>query len=186
MAGRKPKPGGDRARSGPAQIEFDRLSPHDGTPVPPEYFDEDAVYAWVMACRSLIPKRYLSHIDLLALEAFAVAFSRWRREERNCRGKRRRNGVWDHAGEATITPNGLEQQSRARQAANRAFEQVRALGGDLGMTPVARIKTCETAQGDLFQIAPAPAAPSDPDADNEDTARAMTSIFQARPTTLRQ
>lgn len=174
MAGRNPKPGGEKARSGKAQIHFDALNPVAGTPTPPAHLDADAVFAWVEACRSLIPARLVSHIDLLALEMMASAFGRWRKCERACR----RSG-----GEYAKTPNGHKQLSAERINANNALRQVKDLGAKFGMTPVERIKTTESAQGDLPLGDSSPKPEPDAEKDQDDNVVAMHSVFKPRPTT---
>lgn len=173
MAGRNPKPGGDKARSGTARIRFDALNPVEGTPRPPAHLDKDAVEAWVLACRSLIPARLVSHIDLLALEAFAQAWSDYRRAMRKCLRPGKGNGDY------STTPNGHTQLSAARILANRALSQVMSIGAKFGMTPVERIKTTESAQGDLPLDDPQPEP--DAGADRSDDLPKVTHLFKPRP-----
>lgn len=166
-AGRNPKIGGEKSREGQALIRFQTLSPVDGTPPPPAELEPDAVEAWVEACRSLIPMRLLAHIDLLALEMFASAFGRWRRAERRCRKE----------GNYFTTGNGYRQLTPWRIDANKALAQVMAIGAKFGMTPVERIKTTESAQGDLPL---GDAAPEIVEAD-DGADQKVTSLFRPRP-----
>lgn len=169
-AGRKPKIGGEKARSGRALIHFDALNPAKGTPPPPRQLDQHGVECWVQACRSLVPARLVSHADLLALEMMAVNFSRWRRAEEACRRGGRGLGTY------AKTPSGYRQISANRVEANKAQAQFLAIAREFGLTPVARIKTTESAQGDLPFDEPAPKAKDDDGSDDN-----VHSIFSARP-----
>lgn len=173
MAGRDPKIGGRKARAGRQALRFEALNPVEGTPTPPDYFGEHEIFAWVQACRSLIPARHVSHADLLALEAMAVNFGRWRRAEAKCRR-------YNHSGTYATTPNGFRQLSADRIEANQAQAQFFKIGLKFGLTPVERIKTTENPQGDLFAGLSLPKEPAETEDDKSEDGRAFGTVFKPR------
>ncbi|MGG7567892.1 P27 family phage terminase small subunit [Rhodovulum sp. DZ06] len=146
MAGRPPKLDGKKAREGARGLEMESIGGAEAIPRPKNLGHYGRV-AWEAATRSLGPARVLSHGDLLALEACCRAWGRWRRLEAKIDEIERRREL---AGELSRTPNGHVQMSALRISADRALKQFSALAREFGLTPVARIKTAGTAQGDLF------------------------------------
>lgn len=134
----------------------------------PADFDRWAKAGWEKIVRSLGPLHVVSHGDLPGLEIAARAWGRWKRLERIID---ERNKASDDRldGEIDVTPNGHMQLSALRIAADRAAKQYAQWAGQFGLTPVARIKTAGSAQGDLFdqpkpqpKSAPVEADPTDP------------------------
>ncbi|MFT6772458.1 MAG: P27 family predicted phage terminase small subunit [Paracoccaceae bacterium] len=166
MAGRTPKLDGRKALEGGRTLTLPTIGGAEAIPRPRNLGHYGRV-AWDHAVRSLGPARVLSHGDLLALEACCRAWGRWRRFEAKIDQLDRRR---EFAGELTKTPNGHVQMSALRISANAALKQFAMLAREFGLTPVARIKTAGTAQGDLFaDLTPQRSAqapdPTDPFAD---------------------
>lgn len=146
MAGRTPKLDGKKANAGGRALNLPSIGGKDAIPRPKNLGHFGRV-AWDHAVRSLGPARVLSHGDLLALEACCRAWGRWRRFEAKIDALEQRR---EFAGELTRTPNGHVQMSALRISANAALKQFASFAREFGLTPVARIKTAGTAQGDLF------------------------------------
>jgi hypothetical protein len=108
----------------------------------------------------LRPARVLAHGDLLMLEAGCRAWGRWKDHEEQIRAMER---AAPGSGEFDISPNGHRQISARRISADRALKVWGETARQFGMTPVARIKTAGTAQGDLFGDIEAPRDHSAPD-----------------------
>lgn len=125
--------------------------------------------AWREAIATLAPKQNLASIDLRALEMACVQYEIWARNERSIQARERLEAG---SGEYVTTPNGYRQGSPERFMANRAMKEYMGIMPMFGATPVARIRTSGTAQGDLFDFfgmqesepseAEAPFDPSDP------------------------
>lgn len=150
MAGRNPSLDGEKANEGGRAISLTPVAPRELAKAPAD-FDRWAKMAWDQIVKSLAPHHLLSHGDLLALEIGCKAWGRWKRLEREID---RLNKASDDrmGGEIDTTPNGHDQLSALRIAADRAAKQYHGMAGQFGLTPVARIKTAGTAQGDLFEI----------------------------------
>jgi phage terminase small subunit len=168
MAGRPPKLEGRKALEGGRTLNLPTIGGAEAIPRPKNLGHFGRV-AWDLATRSLGPARVLSHGDLLALEACCRAWGRWRRFEAKIDELEK---IREFGGELTKTPNGHVQMSALRLSANAALKQFALFAREFGLTPVARIKTAGTAQGDLFgDLEPSqPAAafdPTDPFASSE-------------------
>lgn len=103
--------------------------------------------AWKHAIASLVPKGNLAHIDLEALEMMCRAYEVWAIAERSIIAREKTE---PGSGEYTTAESGYRQISPERVTANRAAAEYRKWCMLFGATPVARIRTAGTAQGDLF------------------------------------
>jgi P27 family predicted phage terminase small subunit len=157
MAGRKPKLTGDRAREGAAGILAEGLSLAQAQGVrAPTILDRHGKSEWNRIVAGLAPRRNLSVMDLGALEMCCHAYQRWR----NAAELMKKDGP---EGPYQTTPQGFRTMSAEAVELAQAFKQYRALASDFGVTPVARIKTNGTAQGELdFGDAARPHADHDP------------------------
>ncbi len=146
--GRDPKLDGRKSREGGRAISFDPVQVAEL--IEPENFDEHAHYAWQMALKSLVPSKILAHGDVLSLEAACRSWGRWKRFEVEIAelAEKSQSSV---AGELTKTPNGHLQMSALRISANQAFKEFMSVAKEFGLTPVSRVRTSGTAQGDLFK-----------------------------------
>lgn len=107
-----------------AQVSPDALS---DVPEPPEWFGEIAVAAWQQVAPWLIEAKILTATDLHNLEAFCMAYQRWREAQ------------------ADITKNGIivkgakqEIKNPACTVANETMRQMATFGSALGLDPAAR------------------------------------------------
>lgn len=148
MSGRTPKLDGRKAMEGGRGIDLAPLDPHKVLK-PPANLGAHGRAAWRQAAKSLIPARVVSHGDLLALEAMCKAWDRWKRFEEKIE---KLNALQEFGGELTKTPNGHLQMSALRISADRALKQFSVLAREFGLTPVARVRTAGTAQGDFLTL----------------------------------
>jgi P27 family predicted phage terminase small subunit len=98
-------------------------------PDPPEWFGEIAVEAWQQVAPWLIEAKILTATDLHNLEAFCMAYQRWREAQ------------------ADITKNGIivmgakqEIKNPACTVANETMRQMATFGSALGLDPAARAR----------------------------------------------
>lgn len=147
-AGRKPKAGGRKAREGARAISPNAIDPRDLAD-PPTNLGKWGRHAWFAAMRSLGQARVLAECDLLMLEACCREWARWREIVDTIHALEKEHGALK--AEISKTPNGHMQMSALRISANNALKNFRIMAGDLGMTPISRIKTTGSAQGDLFR-----------------------------------
>jgi len=148
VTGRPPKLDGRKAQEGGRTIVLEPASREDMIR-PPKTLDRVGKQAWAQAVRSLAPARIVSHGDLMALEIMCKHWARWRKLEAKVDEM---NAKVDLGGELTKTPNGHLQLSTLRIAADRAAKQYMAIAREFGLTPVARVRTAGTAQGDFFVL----------------------------------
>lgn len=167
MTGRNPKIGGRKARAGAQGLIAEALELADlaglATPTTLGLYGRRA---WNEILATLVPRGNLAQSDLRALEMLCRQYEIWAIAERAIIAAER---VERGAGEYTTTPNGHRQMSAERITANRAMREFIRIAPLFGVTPVARIRTTGTAQGDLFDWSgPAPeeteaeAGPLDP------------------------
>jgi P27 family predicted phage terminase small subunit len=98
-------------------------------PDPPEWFGTIAVEAWQQVAPWLIEAKILTATDLHNLEAFCMAYQRWREAQ------------------ADITKNGIivmgakqEIKNPACTVANETMRQMATFGSALGLDPAARAR----------------------------------------------
>jgi P27 family predicted phage terminase small subunit len=98
-------------------------------PEPPEWFGAIAVAAWQQVAPWLIEAKILTGTDLHNLEAFCMAYQRWREAQDD------------------ITKNGIivmgakqEIKNPACTVANETLRQMATFGGALGLDPAARAR----------------------------------------------
>lgn len=170
MAGRNPSLDGRKALAGAQGLVAEGLSIAAAAGVPiPATLGRWGRIAWREAVATLAPKQNLASIDLRALEMACRQYEIWATAEREIDVKERASAG---SGEYVTTPNGHRQMSAERITANRAMREYMRIMPLFGATPVGRIRTSGTAQGDLFDFIgmdsaardePAPAIdPTDP------------------------
>lgn len=143
MAGRRPKIGGEKDLTGAAGLIAEGLSLAEALGIrPPSTLDRHGREEWARIIAGLAPRRNLSVMDLGALEMCCHAFQRWR----HAALRMKRDGA---EGPYQTTPKGYQTMSAEAVEMAQAHKLYRALAGDFGVTPVARIRTNGTAQGEL-------------------------------------
>lgn len=148
MAGRAPNLNGRKALLGARSINFETIG-RDTVLAPPPALGPDGRYCWQHATASLIKAGILARGDLPMLEAMCHEWERYARLQAVI-AHRNRESADGFGGELSTTPNGHVQMSAERISANQALKQVRHIAQEFGLTPVARVRTAGTAQGDLF------------------------------------
>ncbi|WP_231667899.1 phage terminase small subunit P27 family [Pseudomonas quasicaspiana] len=98
-------------------------------PDPPEWFGEIATNIWMQVAPWLVEAKILTATDLHNLEAFCMAYQRWREAQ------------------ADITLNGIivmgakqEIKNPACTVANETLRQIATFGSALGLDPAARAR----------------------------------------------
>lgn len=151
--GRPPKLDGEKAREGARGIAPEVLTGKDLVE-PPEGLTDLGKLAWNEAVATLLPAGVLARGDLMLLEAFARTWGRWKALELQIDALNERLGNAS-GGELVKTPNGYPQVSALRVSANMALKDAKDLARQFGLTPVARVATVGSAQGNLFPDLPA-------------------------------
>lgn len=100
----------------------------DDTLEPPATLPEAAQAQWRMIAPQLSEMGVFTHLDRDALEMYCTAYATWRDAQLQIQ----------QYGPLTKTKAGYVQQSPYMQIANKAFEQMKALMREFGMTPSAR------------------------------------------------
>jgi P27 family predicted phage terminase small subunit len=140
MRGRKPKPSHLKLITGnPGRRKLPKDEPKPAPAVDlaaPEHLSAGARAHWAQVAKELAEAKVLTRLDLHGLGMYCEAFARW---------------TWANAqiqkhGVLVKTPNGFPTQSPLLQIANKAFEQMRVMLAEFGMTPSARTRVA-TAQG---------------------------------------
>ncbi len=170
MVGRTPKLDGRKAMTGAQGLVVEALdmAAIAGLQIPTT-LGRWGLIAWREALATLVPKTNLALIDLRLLEMACCDYQTWKiailtiqKREREVPG----------SGEYVTTPNGYRMMSPERITAKQADLGYRLKITLFGATPIARLKTTGTAQGDLFdwggpddaevEDAPGPLDPTDP------------------------
>lgn len=146
MAGRKPKPTNLKLIQGNPGKR--KLPEHEPTPdvadpeyPAPEHLSEFAKAHWGAVCRMLSEANVLTVMDLDALAMYCDAYARWVEANEKIRV----------TGTVVKAPtSGYPMQSPYLSVANKAFEQMRAILTEFGMTPSSRtrVKTVSKAKDD--------------------------------------
>ena len=148
MAGRLPKANGDKAKAGAQGLRAEAMTAAKAAGVRiPTTLGRWGREEWGRVIAGLVPHQNLAVIDLGALEMMCREFENWKLAELEIE---RREAAAPGTGVYQLSPNGYKQMSAERVEANRAQKEYRKWGMLFGATPVARIRTNGTAQGDLF------------------------------------
>lgn len=131
--GRKPKPTALKELQGnPGKRPLNKDEPQFSDIVavePPEWLSEMAVQMWQTVVPELLANKILTVADLHNVEAFCMAYSRWREAENNVK----MNGITIKT-EATVIKN------PAVTVANEALRQIVQFGSLLGLDPSSRTR----------------------------------------------
>jgi P27 family predicted phage terminase small subunit len=114
--------------------------------------DRDALAAWQRLVPELIKAGLVTPIFEGMLAAYCMVFARWVEAERELR----------KTAKLVKSPSGYPLQNPWLAIANRAIEQMRQLGSDLGLSAAALTRISRSAQLDLFE-APAGAGGNEDD-----------------------
>lgn len=131
--GRKPKPTALKELQGnPGKRPLNKDEPQFSDIVavePPEWLSEMAVQMWQTVVPELLANKILTVADLHNVEAFCMAYSRWREAENDVK----MNGITIKT-EATVIKN------PAVTVANEALRQIVQFGSLLGLDPSSRTR----------------------------------------------
>ena len=131
MAGRKPIPTNLKLLKGTAQpcrIKKDEPKPKADDIRMPESLSDNAKKHWEIVCKQLQDADIITNLDAHALAMYCEAYSRWTMA----------NEQIAKYGVIIKTPNGFPAQSPYLQIANKAFDQMKLMLVEFGMTPSSR------------------------------------------------
>lgn len=112
--------------------------PSDSILQPPEWMDELAKAEWLKVAPCLQPLGLLSALDRAALEAYCVAYSRWRKAEDAIAKLEQAGGADGRSALLIKTPSGYVQENPYVTIARKYHGVMRAWMSEFGMTPSSR------------------------------------------------
>lgn len=125
-------------RGNPGRRPLNEKEPEPDTtiPDPPPTLSEKALKQWDLVAPQLHKMGVLTQIDATALEMYCVAYGNWAEAQEMIK----------EYGPLVKARSGYLQQSPYMQMANKAFEQMKAMLPEFGMTPSSRssLKTGDT------------------------------------------
>ena len=125
-----------RGNPGKRKLNDQEPQPDMEMPQPPPMLSAEALTQWEVVAPQLHQMGVLTMIDASALEMYCVAYGNWYAAQEKIK----------EFGPLVMARSGYLQQSPYMQIANKAFEQMRAMLPEFGMTPSSRsgLKTGET------------------------------------------
>lgn len=133
MAGRRPKPTKLKllqGNPGKRKISENEPEPEICVPDPPDHLSDAAREHWEQVACELAEAGILTRIDRDALGLYCEAYARWVHA----------NEQIQKFGPLVKAPSGYPMQSPFLAIANKAFDQMRAMLTEFGMTPSSRTK----------------------------------------------
>jgi len=135
MRGRKPKPSAIRILTGnPGKRPIVAGEPQppipDGTPYCPRHLNEPAKREWRRIVGILVDLGLYTEVDRAALAMYCQAWGRWVMAERKVQEE----------GEVIVSKMGGLYQNPWLHVANRAWEQMRKVLAEFGLTPSSRTR----------------------------------------------
>jgi P27 family predicted phage terminase small subunit len=133
MPGRKRKPTALKllqGNPGKRAVRDDEPKPAVCVPHPPDHLSDAAKEHWRQIGQELASVGILTKIDADALGMYCEAFARWVHANEQIR----------QFGPLVKAPSGYPMQSPFLAIANKAFDQMRAMLTEFGMTPSSRTK----------------------------------------------
>lgn len=133
MAGRKPVPTKLKVVRGTAQpcrTNQDEPKPANDHIKMPLGLSKRAKSQWRKVCRQLQDAEIITNVDTHALAMYCEAFARWAEA----------NQEIERFGAVVKSPSGFPVQSPYLQIANKAFDQMKGMLIEFGMTPSSRTK----------------------------------------------
>jgi P27 family predicted phage terminase small subunit len=131
MPGRRPKPTRLKllqGNPGKRKLNREEPKPRPSLPEPPVYLSSEAKEHWGVVAAQLSEAGLLTDLDRDALALYCEAYARWVHA----------NQQLARFGPLVKSPNGYPMQSPFLAIANKAFEQMRAMLVEFGMTPSSR------------------------------------------------
>ena len=131
--GRKPLPTHLKVLKGTAQpcrTQKNEPTPKADKVKMPFGLSGDAKKHWRVVSKQLIDAGVLTNLDVFALQMYCEAFARWAHA----------NAQIQKYGPVVKTPNGFPAQSPYLQIANKAFDQMKGMLTEFGMTPSSRTR----------------------------------------------
>lgn len=140
MKGRKPKPTALKRLQGNAG----KRKLNDSEPVfgeimdiePPDWLDDLAVAMWQTVMPELLSNKILTIADVHNVEAFCMAYARWRQAEREI----------TRLGVLIMDDNGRYSKNPAFTVVNETKKQMATFGGLLGLDPSSRSRLTGSVQ----------------------------------------
>ena len=117
-----------RGNPGKRPLNTSEPTPDMQMPEPPDGISAAALSQWRIVAPQLHKIGILSLLDATALEMYCVAYGNWRDAQEKIR----------KFGPLVKAKTGFLQQSPYMQIANKAFDQMRAMISEFGMTPSSR------------------------------------------------
>lgn len=120
-----------------------RMNPNEADPdtdkiLPPEHLSETALAHWDATVKELRSAGLMTNLDITALAMYCEAYATWVEASEKVR----------LTGTVVKHPtNGFPMQSPYLAVANKAFEQMRAMLTEFGMTPSSRTRVNTTSEG---------------------------------------
>lgn len=141
MRGRKPKPTAVKKLAGnPGRRPLNDNEPQfpvpGRTPSPPDYLSDEAQEVWRDLGKMLLDAGLLTRVDRYALGMFCAVAGRWMEAERDLRDE----------GLILTSSDGNAYQNPRLHVANRAWDQMRKMLGEFGLTPAERSRLHVAAQ----------------------------------------
>jgi P27 family predicted phage terminase small subunit len=135
--GAKPVPTNIKALRG--TVRADRGNPHEAkpksdVPVCPSDLSAEAKREWRRVTKELAPLGLLTRIDRAALAGYCQAWATWIEAQAALR----------QYGVVIKSPNGYPMQSPYMAVANKAFDQMRLMLAEFGMSPSSRTRVHAT------------------------------------------
>ena len=115
-------------------------NPEPAIPECPEELSDEAKKEWTRVSAELLPMGLLSRIDRAALAGYCQAWATWLEAQASLR----------EYGVIIKSPNGYPMPSPYLSVANKAFEQMRMMLAEFGMSPSSRtrVQALPPADGD--------------------------------------
>lgn len=144
VAGKKPMPTVLKMLKGtdqPCRINKAEPQPKSDNIAKPDDLSEQASKHWDIVCLQLQESKILTELDVHALAMYCEAYARWS----NANDQLRKYGPVIKA------PTGYPVQSPYLSIANKAFDQMKAMLTEFGMTPSSRTRVVSTAKSESDQ-----------------------------------
>jgi P27 family predicted phage terminase small subunit len=143
--GRKPTPTALKVlRGNPGKRPLPENEPTPkGEAVAPEWLSPSAALHWPVVARQLESSGVLTSMDAQALALYCEAFARWQDA----------NGLLAKTGLVVPGQKGMLTQNPAVHIANAAFDQMRRMLIEFGMTPSSRSRVSKVPTGQADQYA---------------------------------
>ena len=143
MVGRKPLPTRLKLLKGTARkhrMRNDEPTPGAGNVSPPDHLSVAACRQWDLTCPHLMAAGVMTDLDVHALALYCEAFARWAMANKQI----------EKYGPVVMAKSGFPTQSPYVAISNMAFEQMRGMLVEFGMTPSSRTRvgTVKSAKGE--------------------------------------